>query len=32
VVLYGQRFAGLLPLALVCCVAALSMRGFSREG
>jgi uncharacterized membrane protein YoaK (UPF0700 family) len=31
-VTYGQRFAPLLPLALICCVAALSMRGFSREG
>jgi uncharacterized membrane protein YoaK (UPF0700 family) len=29
---YGQQFAPLLPLALVCCVAALSTRGFSREG
>jgi len=29
---YGQRFAPLLPLALICCVAALSTRGFSREG
>lgn len=29
---YGQRFAPLLPLILVGCVAALSLRGFSREG
>jgi uncharacterized membrane protein YoaK (UPF0700 family) len=28
---YARRFAPLLPLALICCVAALSMRGFSRE-
>jgi uncharacterized membrane protein YoaK (UPF0700 family) len=26
----GQRFAPLLPLALTCCVAVLSARGFSR--
>jgi uncharacterized membrane protein YoaK (UPF0700 family) len=31
-VTYGQRLAPLLPLVLICCVAALSMRGFSREG
>ena len=30
---YGQpRLGPLLPLVLVCCVAALSLRGFSREG
>ena len=32
VVDYGRQFAPLLPLALICCVAALSTRGFSREG
>jgi uncharacterized membrane protein YoaK (UPF0700 family) len=32
-VTYGQpRLAPLLPLALVCCVAVLSLRGFSRGG
>jgi uncharacterized membrane protein YoaK (UPF0700 family) len=30
---YGQpRLGPVLPVALVCCVAALSLRGFSREG
>jgi uncharacterized membrane protein YoaK (UPF0700 family) len=33
VLTYGQpRLGPLLPLVLVCCVAALSLRGFSREG
>ncbi|MGH3298876.1 MAG: YoaK family protein [Trebonia sp.] len=33
VLTYGQQRLGpLLPLVLVCCVAALSLRGFSREG
>ena len=33
VLTYGQQRLGpLLPVALVCCVAALSLRGFNREG
>jgi uncharacterized membrane protein YoaK (UPF0700 family) len=33
VLTYGpQRLGPLLPLVLVCCVAALSLRGFSRAG
>jgi len=33
VLTYGQQRLGpLLPLVLVCGVAALSLRGFSREG